>query len=112
MTAGKDQPLCGLDEVTTGGFSPFFSIVVFRCLRYATDLLHFVSEILSEEDFWYISLLQLSLDRIFVIIYLFNIIFKFLAFQLKSGILPYAAEIILLSPGTCSCFVNKIQWAS
>ena len=47
MTAGKDQPLCGLDEVTTGGFSPYFSIVVFRCLRYATDLLHFVSEILS-----------------------------------------------------------------
>ena len=48
MTAGKDQPLCGLDEVTTGGFSPYFSIVVFRCLRYASDLLHFVSEILSE----------------------------------------------------------------
>ena len=53
-----------------------------------------------------------AIYRILVIIYLFNIIFKFLAFQLKSGILPYAAEIILLSPGTCSCFVNKIQWAS
>ena len=30
-------------------FHHFLSIVVFRCLRYAGDLLHFVSEILSED---------------------------------------------------------------
>ena len=30
-------------------------------------------------------------------IYSFGIIFKFLAFRLKSGILPYAAEVILAS---------------
>ena len=66
----------------------------------------------GEWDFWVISLFQLPLYRIYVIIYLFIYVPKFLAFRLKSGILPYAAEIILLYPGTCSCFVNKIQLAS
>ena len=91
--------------------------MVFRCLRYASDLLHFVSEILSEVKvngisgtFHFFSFLFIGYMLLFI--YSFDIIFKFLAFRLKSGILPYAAEIILLSPGTCSCFVNKIQLAS
>ena len=95
-----------------------FSIVVFRCLRYAYfGLTPFcVRDPIGgkgEWDFWYISLFQLSfIGYMLLFIYSFDIIFKFLAFRLKSGILPYAAEIILLSPGTCSCFVNKIQLAS
>ena len=65
----------------------------------------------GEWDFWYISLFQLSLDRKYVIIYSFDIIFKFLAFRLKSGILPYAAEIIssyLLEPVVV--LLTKFSW--
>ena len=45
-------------------------------------------------------------------IYSFGIVFKFLAFRLKSGILPYAAEIIqasyLLEPVVI--LLTKFSW--
>ena len=97
-------------------FTIFFSIVVFRCLRYASDLLHFVSEILSEVKvngisgtFHFFSFLFIGYMLLFI--YSFDIILKFLAFRLKSGISPYAAEIIssyLLEPVVV--LLTKFSW--